>query len=41
VGDQILVTTAIEFTPESIEIVDDFFFRQSIQGKGKPAQHGN
>jgi hypothetical protein len=40
VGDQILVTIAIEFTPELIEIVDDFFFRQSMQGKGKPAQHG-
>jgi len=39
-GDQILVTLAIEFTPELIEIVDDFFFRQSIQGKAKPDQHG-
>jgi hypothetical protein len=39
-GNQILVTLAIEFTPELIEIVDDFFFRQSIQGKGKSAQHG-
>ena len=35
-GDQILVTIAIEFTPELIEIVDDFFFRQSIGDKGKP-----
>jgi hypothetical protein len=40
VGDQILVTIAIEFTPELIEIVDDFFFRQSIQGKGKAGPHG-
>ena len=35
-GDQVIVTIAIEFTPELIEIVDDFFFRQSIQGKTKP-----
>jgi hypothetical protein len=40
VGDQILVTIAIEFTPELIEIVDDFFFRQSIQGKAKSVQFG-
>ena len=30
-GGQILVTLAIEFAREPIEIVDDFFFRQSIQ----------
>jgi hypothetical protein len=35
-----LVTIAIEFTPALIEIVDGFIFRQSIQGKGKPTQHG-
>ena len=39
-GDQIIVTMAIEFTPELIEIVDDFFFRQSIQGKSKSAMTG-
>ena len=37
---QTLVTLAIEFTPELIEIMDDFFFRQSIQGKSKSAQPG-
>ncbi len=39
-GDERLVTVAIEFTPELIEIVDDFFFRQSIQGKSKSAAAG-
>ncbi len=39
-GDQVLVTMSIEFTPELIEIVDDFFFRQSIQGKAKSAATG-
>jgi len=34
-GDQYTVTLAIEFTPELIEIVDDYFFRQSIQGKSR------
>jgi hypothetical protein len=40
-GEQVFVTVPIEFTPELIEIVDDFFFRQSIQGRGKPATAGN
>jgi hypothetical protein len=35
-GEQILVTIAIEFTPELIEIVDDFFFRKSIGDKNIP-----
>jgi len=35
VGDQYTVTVALEFTPELIEIVDDYFFRQSIQGRSK------
>ncbi len=38
--EQVLVSIAIEFTPELIEIVDDFFFRQSIQGKPRSAQRG-
>jgi len=39
-GDQVIVTMSIEFTPELIEIVDDFFFRQSIQGKARTAASG-
>jgi hypothetical protein len=39
-GEQVIAAAAIEFTPELIEIVDDFFFRQSIQGKGKAPQTG-
>jgi hypothetical protein len=39
-GDEVIATLAIEFTPELIEIVDDFFFRQSIQGKAKAQQPG-
>ena len=39
-GDQTHVTMAIDFTPELIEIVDDFFFRQSIQGKSKSVTGG-
>jgi hypothetical protein len=35
-----VVTMAIEFTPELIEILDDFFFRQSIQGQGKTTRAG-
>jgi hypothetical protein len=35
-GDQITATLCVEFTPELIEIVDDYFFRQSIQARGKP-----
>ncbi|HVO39983.1 MAG TPA: PilZN3 domain-containing protein [Spirochaetia bacterium] len=31
-------TISLEFTPELIEIVDDYFFRKSIQGRGKAAQ---
>jgi hypothetical protein len=34
-GDQLVVTLAIEFTPELIEIMDDYFFRQSIQGRSR------
>jgi len=30
-----IVKVAIEFAPELIEIVDDYFFRQSIQGGAK------
>jgi hypothetical protein len=33
-GEELDATIAIEFTPELIEIVDDYFFRQSIQGRG-------
>ena len=36
-GSQVNVTISIEFTPELIEIVDDYFFRQSIQGKARVA----
>jgi len=32
---QMLVMITIDFTPELIEILDDFFFRQSIQAKPK------
>jgi len=39
-GGQTAVTLAIEFTPELIEIVDDYFFRQSIQGRNRAAQVG-
>jgi hypothetical protein len=39
-GDQITATVSIEFTPELIEIVDDYFFRQSIQGHPKTALSG-
>jgi hypothetical protein len=31
-GEQVIVTMGVEFTPELIEIVDDYFFRQSMQG---------
>ncbi|MGA2613066.1 MAG: PilZN3 domain-containing protein [Spirochaetia bacterium] len=37
-GEQILVDVCLEFTPELIEIVDDYFFRQSIQAHGKAVQ---
>lgn len=37
VGDQYAVTLEIQFTPELIEIVDDYFFRQSIQGRSRPS----
>ena len=37
-GAQVVVTLSIEFTPELIEIVDDFFFRQSIQGRSRSGQ---
>jgi hypothetical protein len=36
----LIVVMAVEFTPELIEIVDDYFFRQSIQGKTKATQQG-
>jgi hypothetical protein len=39
-GSQVTVTMPIEFTPELIEIVDDYFFRQSIQSKPRAAQPG-
>ena len=39
-GEQVLLTIGLEFTPELIEIVDDYFFRQSIQARGKVAQQG-
>jgi hypothetical protein len=39
-GGQTTVTLDIEFTPELIEIVDDYFFRQSIQGKNRSIQAG-
>ncbi|HEY9593525.1 MAG TPA: PilZN3 domain-containing protein [Spirochaetia bacterium] len=40
-GEQVFVTVPIEFTPELIEIVDDYFFRQSIQGRARSAPAGN
>jgi len=40
-GEQIIVTMGVEFTPELIEIVDDYFFRQSIQGRPRTAQPGS
>jgi len=39
-GSQIIVTMALEFTPELIEIVDDYFFRQNIQGRPKAGASG-
>ncbi|MGA2478706.1 MAG: PilZN3 domain-containing protein [Spirochaetia bacterium] len=39
-GGQLIITVTIEFTPELIEIVDDYFFRQSIQGQPKPTRAG-
>jgi hypothetical protein len=39
-GEQVFVTMPIEFTPELIEIVDDYFFRQSIQGRAKASPAG-
>jgi hypothetical protein len=39
-AEQVVATIAIEFTPELIEIVDDYFFRQSIQGHPKTAISG-
>jgi hypothetical protein len=39
-ADQVIVTMSIDFTPELIEIVDDFFFRQSMQPHPRPAQAG-
>ncbi len=35
VGDQYTVTLAVQFTPELIEIADDYFFRQSIQSRSR------
>ena len=35
-----IVTVTMEFTPELIEIVDDYFFRQSIQGQSKSTKSG-
>jgi hypothetical protein len=35
-AEQLMVTVSIEFTPELIEIVDDFFFRQSMQPHPRP-----
>ncbi len=37
-GGQVVVAICLEFSPELIEIVDDYFFRQSIQAHGKTAQ---
>ena len=37
-GEQVIATVTLEFTPELIEIIDDYFFRQSIQSRGKAAQ---
>ncbi len=39
-GNDLIVVMTVEFTPELIEIVDDYFFRQSIQGKSKATQAG-
>ena len=37
-GEEIVVGISLEFTPELIEIVDDYFFRQSIQGRVRAVQ---
>ena len=37
-GDAVVATISLEFTPELIEIIDDYFFRRSIQSRGKSAQ---
>ena len=39
-GSDLIVAMSVEFTPELIEIVDDYFFRQSIQGKPKASPQG-
>ncbi len=39
-GDQLSLSMSIDFTPELIEIVDDFFFRQSMQPHPRPLQPG-
>jgi hypothetical protein len=40
-GEQLIVTMSIDFTPELIEIVDDFFFRQSMEPHHHAAQPGH
>ena len=37
-GEQVSAAIFLEFTPELIEIVDDYFFRKSIQSRGKAVQ---
>jgi hypothetical protein len=39
-ADQVIVSLSTEFSPELIEIVDDFFFRQSMQPHPRTAQPG-
>ncbi len=39
-GGDIAITVSLEFTPELIEIIDDYFFRLSIRSQGKAAQPG-
>jgi hypothetical protein len=38
--EQFIVTLSIEFTPELVEIVDDYFFRQKMQPHARAAQPG-
>jgi hypothetical protein len=37
-GEGVIATIGLEFTPELIEIIDDYFYRQTIQSRGKAAE---
>jgi hypothetical protein len=39
-GGQVVVTLAIEFTPELVEIMDDYLFRQTIQSQPRASSPG-